>query len=160
MNTLFRSKYKKIVSFIIFFCIIYGCTTLDIYEKSIAFPQHSWSSNDTASLSFSITDTAAFYNLYVVLRHEDAYGYKNIWLNIQVKGPDSTFAFRREFTLANNIKWLGSSMDDIIEHRIVFNTVPLKLKKGLYVFSLQQAMREDPLQHMLNTGIRVEKATP
>ena len=71
-----------------------------------------------------------------------------------------TYTIKREFPLADNTKWLGTGMDDIIEHRITFNTLPIHLKKGNYTFSLQQIMREDPLQHVLNAGIRVEKAKP
>jgi hypothetical protein len=51
-------------------------------------------------------------------------------------------------------------MDDIVDQRIPFylNNIPTPLKKGKYTFTLQQVMREDPLQHVLNAGIRVEKA--
>jgi hypothetical protein len=31
------------------------------------------------------------------------------------------------------------------------------LEKGVYEFTLQHTMREDPLQNILATGIRVEK---
>jgi hypothetical protein len=31
------------------------------------------------------------------------------------------------------------------------------LKKGMYTFTLQHVMREDPLQYVMNAGIRVEK---
>jgi len=75
-----------------------------------------------------------------------------------MNGPGDSFNVRREFILANNAQgWLGSGMDDIYEHRIPFNTTPAPLKKGTYNFTLQQKMREDPLEHVLNVGIRVEK---
>jgi len=51
-------------------------------------------------------------------------------------------------------------MDDIFEDRIIFNPLPIHLKKGKYVFELEQVMREDPLEHLLNAGIRVEKVKP
>jgi hypothetical protein len=54
-----------------------------------------------------------------VLRHEDAYNYNNIWVNLVVKGPRSSDTLRREFMLADNkVGWLGSGMDDVFEHRI------------------------------------------
>jgi hypothetical protein len=40
------------------------------------------------------------------------------------------------------------------------NTQPLKLPKGSFKVSIQQIMREDPLQNILATGVRVEKAKP
>ena len=51
-------------------------------------------------------------------------------------------------------------MSDIVEHRITFNKTPARLVKGKYTFTLQQAMREDPLGYILNAGIRVEKMKP
>ncbi len=137
--------------------VLTGCNTLDVYEKTTAFATHSWSSNDSAKFNFIIKDTSAPYNLMMVLRHEDLYGYKNIWLSIKVIGPDSSFTIKREFTLADNSKWFGSSIDDIVEHRIKFNTQPIPLKKGNYSFVIRQEMREDPLLHVLNAGIRIEK---
>jgi gliding motility-associated lipoprotein GldH len=93
-----------------------------------------------------------------VLRHEDAYNYNNIWVNLTVKGPTEVVTVRREFILGNNRQgWLGSGMDDIFEHRISFSDKPAPLHKGKYTFTLQQDMREDPLDHILNAGIRVEK---
>ena len=128
---------KQSIVFIVAVYFLTSCNTLDVYEKTAAFSSHEWKSAQILPFTFTIADTSAPYNFYVVIRHEE-----------------------REFPLADNTKWLGTGMDDIIEHRITFNTLPIHLKKGNYTFSLQQIMREDPLQHVLNAGIRVEKAKP
>lgn len=151
---------KLSLFFIATLVFLASCTTLDVYEKTAAFPSHKWSNTQLLPFTFTIKDTTTPYNFYVVIRHEDAYNYKNIWLNIRVKDPDSTYTIKREFILADNTKWLGTGMDDIIEHRITFNPIPIHLKKGNYTFTLQQIMRDDTLQHLLNAGIRVEKAKP
>jgi hypothetical protein len=56
--------------------------------------------------------------------------------------------------------WLGTGMNDIYDHRVLINTTPVKLPMGVFNVSLQQIMREDPLQNILTTGIRVEKVKP
>ena len=134
-----------------------SCQNIEMYEHFSSFKDHSWKSTEKPSFSFTISDTTSYYNFYFVLRNEDAYSYKNIWLDILVKEPDTTITIRREFTLADNKKWLGNAMDDIIEHRIAFNETPTKLKKGKYEFTIGQIMREDPLPHILAAGIRVQK---
>ena len=55
-------------------------------------------------------------------------------------------------------------MDDIYEHRINLHVpgqtadmLDWNFKPGTYTFSVKQNMREDPLQHVYNVGIRVEK---
>lgn len=138
--------------------LLSSCTsTVGLYEKTASFASHEWSSDNKPSFTFEISDTTHPYQLFFVVRHTDAYRYKNIWVNIQVKAPDSTYTVQRQFTLADGEKWLGSGMDDVFEHRIAFSKGPGLLKKGTYTFQLQQVMREDPLQSVLNAGIRIEK---
>jgi gliding motility-associated lipoprotein GldH len=134
--------------------------TNNTFEKMASFSKHEWSSNTKPSFTFEISDTAALYRLYFVIRHTDAYHFKNIWVNIGMKSPDTTLLFKNEFTLSDNEKWHGTAVDDIVEQRIPFEpgNRALRFKKGSYTFTLQQVMREDPLQNVLNAGIRVEKA--
>jgi hypothetical protein len=47
-------------------------------------------------------------------------------------------------------------MDDIYEHRIQLGA-PQTLKAGTYIFTVEQIMREDPLEHVLDVGLRIEK---
>lgn len=139
---------------------ITSCTTIDVFEKTASFKKHEWYSTDKPQFQFTIKDTSASYNLFVVLRHTDAYGYNNIWLNLTIIPPGDTAQSQlKEFKLAENNKgWLGSGMDDIFEHRIQVNSNPIRYRKmGNYSFILQQMMREDPLQNILNAGIRLEK---
>jgi hypothetical protein len=48
----------------------------------------------------------------------------------------------------------------VFDHRARITRAPVKLKKGEYTFTLQENMREEPLQFVLNAGIRVEKVKP
>ncbi len=49
-------------------------------------------------------------------------------------------------------------MDDIFEVRKNITPGPVPFKKaGIYTFTIGQIMRENPLLHILNVGIRVEK---
>lgn len=145
------------VSIAFLFLFFSACTTLSVHEQTKNFPNHTWSSKDTVVSSFEITDTNSLYNMYFVLRHEDAYRYKNIWVNIQLTAPDTTYTIKRDFILADNEHWLGATMSDVVEHRLAFSKAPTKLKKGKYKFVIQQIMREDPLNYVLQAGIRVQK---
>lgn len=153
------SLVKKLLGFICLGMILAGCGTLDVFEKNVFFPEHEWKSNNKPSFTFTIEDTAANYNVFVIFRHEDAYHYNNLWLNITTQAPRDTARTQQvNITLADNTKgWLGTGMDDIFDHRARITRQPVKLKKGNYTFILQQNMREEPLQFVLNAGIRVEK---
>lgn len=139
-----------------------GCSKLDTFEKTTFFPQHTWAGSEKPQFHFLVEDTAVMYNLFVSFRHEDAYRYNNLWLNVTIQAPgDSATTQKLNLLLADNKRgWLGTGMDDIYEHRVRITQAPVRLKKGPYTFTLQQIMREDPLQSVLNAGIRVEKVTP
>jgi len=145
------------------FLVIASCTTVDVFEKNVAIPNHAWSSQLKPEISFDIKDTTSLYDIYLVIRHTDAYRYKNIWVNIGMQAPGDSVATSKslELQLATDSKgWLGTGMDDIFEHRILITPAqrPQALKKGTYRFRITNSMREDPLEHVMNVGIRVEKA--
>jgi gliding motility-associated lipoprotein GldH len=150
---------KKFLFFIVAFFLLSSCSSIDIYEKTEAFNDHAWGSKNKLTFQFTISDTAAHYNIYAVVRHLDAYHWNNIWLNITTIPPDGSSSTQQvNLKLGDNTKgWLGAEMDDIIEHRILLTANPVMLKSGNYTFILQQIMREDPLQYVMNAGIRVEK---
>ena len=159
MNTPSSGIYGLLL---IFVSLLSACGTIDVFEKNVAIPAHEWSSSFKPEIEFEITDTTAFYNIYVVLRHTDAYRYNNIWMNVYTQVPgDSINKQRLDLRLATDDKgWLGSGMDDIFEHRILITRTPQQLKKaGVYKFRLEQIMREEPLQYVMNVGIRVEKVS-
>ncbi len=139
-------------------CLIVSCTTIDLYEKTVDIPRHEWSSSYQPAFSFTVKDTTALYKVYFIIRHTDQYNFKNIYINLRVKGPgqDSAIVLRRDLLLASNEGWLGEGMDDIYDHRVLIGD-PIPLVAGKYDFTVQQIMRQDPLEHVMNAGIRIEK---
>ncbi|RYF86309.1 MAG: gliding motility lipoprotein GldH [Chitinophagaceae bacterium] len=140
---------------------LFSCNTIDLYEKVMPVPKQQWQSSFKPSFTFNVKDTAAAYQLYFIVRHNNQYRFNNIWINLTAKGPaDSAQTFRLELPLANKEGWLGVGMDDIYEDRVAFALDPEKFRlnrSGDYTFTLQQVMREDPLANVMDVGIRIEK---
>ena len=142
--------------------LFFSCNTIDLYEKTVPIPKHAWSSSFKPQFKFEIKDTAHPYEVYIIIRHNDKYNYNNIWLNLYTQAPgDTVQKVQYELPLADKEKgWLGSAMDDIYEHRIAITPQAQKLyfrKPGAYTFTLEQTMREDPLQQVMDVGLRLEK---
>lgn len=160
---LFKSNHtqKPIATLAIVFSVLFfsSCKTNDFFERNINIPNQQWDRSFKPSVSFDISDTVSLYNIYVTLRHTHAYSYKNIWLNVDFQLPgDTTKQQRVEIPLASNEGWLGTGMDDIYETRSLITAQPFQFKhKGKSTFTLEQIMRETPLKHVMNAGIRVEK---
>src|SRR6478672_3463851 len=77
-------------------CFLFaGCRPVDVFEKNTPIPEYKWSGSYAVDASFNITDTVAAYNIYIVLRHTDAYQYNNIWLNVGLKSPGDSMFFQK-----------------------------------------------------------------
>lgn len=143
--------------------LIVSCRPIDLYEKTVAIPGHAWKNSYRPSFTFTISDTTAAYRVFFIIRHTDRYNYNNIYINLYAKQPgsDSIQKVRYDLTLGTNEEgWRGSGMDDIYEHRILLTPSSQDFyfkKPGDYTFTIEQIMREDPLEYVLNTGLRIEK---
>ncbi len=153
----------KNLFFLLLICTgLASCQTIDLYEKNVPIPGHQWQSSFKPEFSFSIKDTSSPYQLYIVLRHNEKYNWNNLWVNLEAQMPGTEKQiFKLELPLATNDKgWLGIAMDDLYEHRIPLLLDPEKFnfrRAGDYHFTIQHIMREDPLQHVMNIGLRIEK---
>ena len=153
-----RMKYYAVV-FVLGFLFI-SCKQIDLFEKNTVIPNNEWAGDFNAKGSFSISDTASLYNIFLVIRHTDAYKYNNIWLNVGFQTPGDTMHYQRlNLQLANDVTgWEGSGMNDIWELRKMLNSQPEPFKKaGNYSFTISQSMRDNPLLHVLSVGLRVER---
>lgn len=145
-------------------CFLFtNCGTIDLYERVVPIPKHKWQSSFKPSFRFIIKDTTVPYQMFLILRHNEKYNYNNLWVNLYTVVPGSKTATRTQYELplATNEKgWLATAMDDIYEHRIALTPLNQKLffrKSGEYVFTVEHIMREDPLENVMNVGLRVEK---
>ncbi len=165
MNTAIHLPVKKIsflfVAIISVSAGLFSCTKMDVFEKNAVIPNSQWTFALVPTFDFDISDTAASYNIYIVLRHTDAYRYNNIWLKIGTRAPgDSIHSQKFELQLGSDAKgWEGTGMDNIWEVRkLVTNNAPLQFNKaGTYRFTVAQIMRENPLANVMNVGVRIEK---
>ena len=154
------SKIKLWVLGLMLTMLAISCKRLDVYEKNIAIPNYQWKSDYKPNFQFIISDTSEPYQIYVVLRHTDAYAFNNVWLNVGMQSPGDTLRQQKlEVILGNDaVGWEGTGMNDIWEVRKAITNGPIRLKKtGVYNFSIAQIMRQNPLTEMLSVGVRVER---
>ena len=155
---------NKIYFLLLLFAIpalISSCKQVAVYEKNTSIPPYKWQQNFAATGSFIIKDTLSAYNIYIVIRHTDAYKYNNIWLNVGLQSPGDTMFFQNvNLSLANDASgWEGTGMNDIWEVRKIINGQPRRfIRNGEYKFSITHIMRDNPLPDIMSAGLRVQKA--
>jgi gliding motility-associated lipoprotein GldH len=157
-------RYKMKLFFIVNCLLLIAfssCKQLDVFEKNTPIPKYQWQNSFNATGELAIADTSSLYNIYIVLRHTDAYKYNNIWLNVNFQSKTDTIINQKlDINLATDATgWEGVAMNDIWEVRKRITAIPFKFKKKEnYRYSLTQVMRDNPLLHVMSAGIRVEKA--
>lgn len=151
----------KPLAYILILSLTLGsCVQTGVFEKTATFPKHEWRAGEKQVIRFNISDTNSNYRLFFVIRHTNAYRYNNLWIKVGSKGPADSILHVQQFDLplATNNKWNGTGIDDIYEQRILLSQRSLHVQKpGTYEFTIEHIMREDPLQEILNAGIRLEK---
>jgi gliding motility-associated lipoprotein GldH len=162
-TSMLRVQIRGIIYLLLTSFFISSCSTVDLYEQTVSIPGHKWQGSYKPEFKFEIKDNSIPYDIFFVIRHTEKYNYNNIFINLssQEPGKDSVVTQRLDVTLATNEKgWLGTGMDDIYEQRMRISDEKTGFyfpKPGIYTFTLEQIMREQPLEHVMNVGIRIEK---
>ena len=130
-----------------------------IVDTNIELDKHNWSYTEKVRIPLSIESADIPFNLYLNLRHTSDYKYSNIFLLIHITGPDGKkITERREFKLAQpDGEWLGSGSGNLYSYQILFKEDYKFTLKGKYMIELEQNMRDNPLDHITDAGIRVER---
>src|SRR5690606_21941752 len=119
-----------------------------------------WTSDFSADGSFEITDTVSKYQLFIVLRHTDAYRYNNIWLRVGLQTPGDSLRFQKvNLQLGTDATgWYGTGMNDIFEvRRPLTNKAMRFIHPGVYQFKIFHIMRDEPLAEVISVGMRLER---
>lgn len=153
---------KNILFYFIILISIVSCKTNDFVEQFEQFENQEWSSKQKLKFNFNIVDSTANYLIYFSFRHQNNYHFKNCWIQFSQFYNDSLILENKyEIPLAKDEDgWLGVGMNDIYYRRILLTPKPVKFKKGINQFKIQQIMREDPLLFVLSSGLKIEKITP
>lgn len=139
---------------------IYSCDPNRIYDTSTSLYNESWHKDTFLLFEVPVTDTLQAYNMYINNRITGQYGYENMYLFITTKLPNQVIVRDTlECILAEpNGRWLGKGFGNIWTNRIPYKKQFRFPFQGTYVFQLEQAMREEELKHVVDAGIRIEKA--
>jgi gliding motility-associated lipoprotein GldH len=142
------------------FCIAFAsCNLNHTFEKNIEIPDYKWDYKFIPEYKVSIDDTTAFYNLSINVRHLDAYKFMNMWVIIHSSGPDGKQQTER---MALNLaktdgKWLGEGLNGVWMVSILTKKKIRFIHKGEYTFAIEHDMRINPLDDVMNLGLKIEK---
>ncbi len=154
-----RMQYKSIISVLLFAVVFISCDKNVIFEENVKIPGEKWHKDSIVELSTSINDTINLYDIYLNLRHNTEYEYRNFYLFFETHLPNGMVVRDTlECILADKSgKWHGKGFGRIKSNRFHFRENVWFPSEGKYEFRIEQAMREDELNGIVDIGVRIEK---
>lgn len=149
---------NKILICLVSLFLLAGCDKARIFEQNQNVGG-AWAWEDARQFQVHIPDTAAVYNMFVNLRHDEQYRYSNCWLDVKTVIPaGDTTSSRIELKLAEaDGRWLGECTGSLCFNRVMVGSYRTFPEKGTYTFIINQDMRDESLEHVWDVGIRIEK---
>ncbi len=151
---------KKAILFIITITILSLACKKNFYEKYYSFKNNVWDYHDTAIFKVHISpeDTSDL-NIYFNIRHHTLYPYKNLWLFVNISGPEniSETDTINIFLADDKGNFKGEGLGDIWDYKYLFrNNVKFKLP-GDYTFKITHGMRDADKIPVMELGLIIEK---
>jgi gliding motility-associated lipoprotein GldH len=120
-------------------------------------PAYGWVSDSLPSFQFEVEDTNYTYDLYLKLRVDGDYPFRNIWIRHHEKGPSGQESLvRKHYTLSTpEGKWTGSGIGGIYTYEFLLAKDRVYHGSGIYHSQIEQYMRVDTLPHIQSVGMKV-----
>lgn len=144
--------------------LLAGCSRHVVFQADAQAPGGAWARAWKPQFAFDISDTVAQRDLYLDIRHTGDYPFSNIYLFTTLEGPAGlVFTDTVECTLADPAgRWYGKGTGFIFSDRfqahVLYRMNNRFPQAGRYVLTLEQAMRTEQLEGIIDVGISVEAA--
>jgi gliding motility-associated lipoprotein GldH len=152
---------RNLSIFIITTMVLFSaCDTNRVFESYQSIKDDNWYINQKPTFYVDIQDTISEHSIYFNLRHTGQYKYSNLFVLFTIQGPKAKAETQRlEFKLAElDGKWLGSGLGDLYSNQIkVMDKIKFP-RKGVYSFSIEQNMRDNPLAGIEDVGIKIDNS--
>jgi gliding motility-associated lipoprotein GldH len=147
-------------SLALLFLMLLSCDKTRVFEKNIKIPESVWNKENIVHFKVNISDTVSAHDIYINIRNGSKYSYSNIFLFISTHAPNGvsvrdTF----EITLADaRGRWLGKGIGSVFSNQVLYLKNVRFPYRGIYIFDIEQAMWNTKLAHVIDVGLRIEKA--
>lgn len=148
-----RNKALILIAF-----LISACTGNEIFSEFHSIHDAEWKRNDIAVFEAGITDTLNLYDVSVIVRNNNNYPFRNIWLFMEFETPDGSL---RIDTIGADLadeygKWYGKGLS-LYSYSIPYESSIRFPRSGVYKYSIRQGMREDTLKGISDIGLKISK---
>jgi gliding motility-associated lipoprotein GldH len=141
-----------------------GCAEPAVFQADVPVPEGAWDREFQPTFEFEIADTINKHDVFIDVRHTGEYPFSDLFLFVELEGPGGR-ALRDtvECLLADPTgRWYGKGLGFIFADRYQAHVL-YKLNNrfpasGRYSIKLEQAMRTEVLEGVLDVGVSVERS--
>ncbi len=143
--------------FVLIAIFLVSCQSDNLYSGSERIPENSWNRYNKPVFSALLNDTINPCDVLITIRTNPSYNYRNIFLFITTSSPGGqSIKDTVEYKLADERgNWYGKGLGDIHDLSVPFKTNVLFPENGTYTFMIEQGMRDENLEGVLDLGLRV-----
>ncbi len=136
-----------------------SCGQNDVYNEFNTLPKNGWFKRDVQRFTPEWPDSTGRYDLFLTLRHNGDYAYRNLWLFVSytdADGSQKTDTVNCE--LADEFgRWSGGGWGSYYQQELLLDD---SFRFGSeQVVTIQQAMRDDRICGISDVGIRIAPHT-
>ncbi|MDM1296057.1 gliding motility lipoprotein GldH [Sphingobacterium sp. N143] len=134
-----------------------SCDQTAILNENNPIDNKAWLYTSPSTFQFHISDNTKKYDVLMDIRHTPEYAFSNLFVLIHQQGPDKKrYTFRKEVKLAKpDGKWTGKSSGSLYNNQTIIHNDYQFPDTGLYIVSIEQHMRENPLKEITDIGLKV-----
>ncbi len=137
--------------------ILSSCGQGDVYNEFNSLPKNGWFKRDVQRFTAAVPDKSQPYKLYLSIRHDGEYAYRNLWLFVSYMGDNGQMRTDTvNCELADEFgRWTGAGWGSYYQREILLNDHFTFSGGKEQLFTVQQAMRDDRIRGVTNVGIRI-----
>jgi gliding motility-associated lipoprotein GldH len=157
-------KIKNSILFIVMLLLVISCDEKRVFDqyKSVG---NAWHKDSVVTFDLPKLDAKKSYNLYVNVRDNDDYPFKNLFLIVSLEQPNRQVKVDTlEYLMTNaDGTLLGEGFSDIKENKLFYKEKQNFTQKGIYKIHIRHATRQTgkiegvtSLAGISDVGFRIE----
>lgn len=148
--------------FVALFALLMFCTSCNnkIFFSDIqTLSKEKWDVKKPLTFTIDVTDSMAYYDIYINLRNTTSYEYQNFYVFMKTQYPDGhTEQDTLGFILCDKTgKWTGDGQGRIKSNKFLFQPNIRFPFCGRYTFTVTQGMRKDVVEGICDFGLTLEE---
>lgn len=154
----------KTIAGIVVVLLLAGCTRGVVFQQDAPVPDGEWDRAWVPAFAFDISDTLSPHDIYLDIRHTGDYPFSNIYVFATLTGPNGhSLTDTVECTLADATgRWYGTGAgfihSDRVQAHVLYRTRNTFPVSGRYTIRLEQAMRTEKLEGVIDVGVSIESS--